>query len=131
MLSGNVNLRVLNSVGECNYGMYMLLTKGQEIDLILDSNSPIYQMYKYREDLINKNIGQSIIVTIDNNDNLKESLESIFQEYLSDEKFEVIKEVLLNHKNGWSLSKLIEIHREHKYYKICRILNTNYENWLN
>lgn len=122
----NINERVLNSVGKVNYNEYMLLTKDKEVNSILNSNRPVYEMYKYRKELIDANIEQVIV----NIDNLKEFLEQTFQEYLSNKKFEAIKNILLNHESGWNIKNLLQMHKQHKYYRIFRLLNTNYKNWL-
>lgn len=130
MLKENVNIvneRVLNSVGECNYNEYMLLTDGKEIDKILDSNNPVYEMYKYKDILIDKGIGQDITI---NMNNLKQSLENIFLDYLTDNEFKTVEDMLDKHINGWSINRLLDIHKKHKYDRIFSILTIKYENWL-
>lgn len=120
MLKENVNLRVLNSVGEENYGMYILLTNGKEIDSILDSRSPIFELYKYRDKLLDRGIGQNVSIDMDN---LKQSLEQIFLDYLTDSEFEMIKDILDNYISGWTIDRLLEIHKKHKYRRIFMFTN--------
>ncbi|QXE20022.1 hypothetical protein [Clostridium sp. 001] len=127
MLKANIKERVLESVGETNYNEYMLLTGGKEVNSILNSNRPVYQMYKYRKELIDANIEQIIDINIVN---LKEFLEQTFQEYLSNSKFKIIKDILLNHESGWNIKNLLQMHKQHKYHRIFRLLNTEYRNWL-
>ena len=55
-----INKRMLESVGRENYNEYMLLTGGEEIDSILDSKNPVFEMYKYKDMLIDKGIGQNV-----------------------------------------------------------------------
>lgn len=125
----SINERVLSSIGKYNYNEYILITGSKEINSILNDRSPVYKMYKYKEKLIDSGIGQNVTVTIDD-DNLKESLEQAFQEYLSDKKFKVIKDILVNHKWGWDINKLLEIHKQHKYYRVFRLLTIPYECWM-
>ena len=133
----NINERVLNSVGKENYNEYMLLTNGREIDKILDNRSPVYQMYEYKKELLNKGIGQDITVDVlkellkNNNDiELKKDLEKVFLDYLSDESYKTIKDILDRHKNGWNIKNLLDIHRKHKYYRIFSLLTIKYNDWL-
>ena len=126
MLSENANSRVLESIGEYNYNEYMLLTNGKEINSILNSRSPVFEMYKYRDTLLDKQKD----ISIDMN-NLKQSLEQIFLDYLTDSEFEMIKDILINHILGWNLNRLLEIHKKYKGYRIFRILSINYKDWLN
>lgn len=128
-----LNQRILNSVGRQNYGMYMLLTNGKEINEILDSNSPVFQMYKYRDKLLNQGIGQDISVNelekaLKNNDNirLKQKLELLFLEYISNSKFKIIKDMLIKNSLGWNIDKLVEIHKKHKYHRIFSLLSIEY-----
>ena len=83
MSSKNANQRVLESVGKNNYDMYMLITDGKEVNEILEDYSPVYQMYNYRHNLIDKQVLGNIKITIDD---LKQSLEMIFLEHLNDSK---------------------------------------------
>lgn len=133
-----LNERVLNSVGKHNYNEYMLLTDGSKIDDILDSKSPVFEMYKYKDRLIDKGVGQNITfneleeLLKDNDDiGLKQSLEHIFLDYLTDSEFKIVKDMLVNHKGGWSFNRLLEIHKRYKYYRIFSILTIDYESWLN
>lgn len=127
MSSKNINQRVLKSVGKQNYNMYMLLTKGKEIDYILDSNSPVFKMYKYRHELLDEQDLNSISITTNN---LKQALEKIFLDYLSDGSFRTVKNILMNHIDGWDIQKLLEIHKKHKYNRIFSILTIKYKDWL-
>ena len=122
-----LNQRVLNSVGECNNNMYMLLTNEEEIDEILDSRNSVYEMYKYRDKLLDKQMLDDIKITVDN---LKESLENIFLDYLTDSEFKIVKNMLINHIGGWNIDRLLEIHKKHKYKRIFSILTIKYEDWL-
>ena len=133
-----LNQRVLNSVGEVNYNEYMLLTSGKEIDSILDSHSPVFKIYKYRDMLLNRGIGQDINVDEleellkNNKDNeLKIQLEQLFLNYISTNDFKIIKDILVNNMFGWNINRLVEIHKKHKGYKIFRILSIEYKDWLN
>ena len=123
-----LNQKILNSVGECNYNQYMLITDGKEVNEILNSNNSIFELYKYRDELLDKQILNNIKITIYN---LKVSLEKIFLDYLSDSKFKIVKDILINHRFGWSIQKLLEIHKKHKGHRIFRILSIEYKDWLN
>lgn len=127
MLNENVNLRVLESVGECNYNQYMLITSGKEIDNILDSRNSVFELYNYRHNLLNEQMLDDIKITIDN---LKESLEKIFLDYLSDESYKTIKNILMDHINDWNIDRLLEIHKKHKYHRIFSLLTIRYKDWL-
>ncbi len=127
MLKGNINQRVLESVGKENYNEYMLLTGGKKINEILDSNNPVYEMYKYKDRLIDKGVGQN--VTVDMN-NLKQSLKSIFLDYLTDSEFKTVKNMLDKHIGGWSFDRLLDIHKKHKYHRLFSLLTIKYEDWL-
>jgi hypothetical protein len=122
-----VNERILNSVGRQNYDMYMLLTDGKEINSILDDYSSVYQMYNYRHKLLDKQVIDNIKIT---SNNLKQSLEQIFLDYLSDGSFKTVKNILVNHINGWNINRLLEIHKKYKYHRIFSLLTINYEDWL-
>ena len=133
-----LNERILNSVGRQNYKQYMIITDGKEIDEILDSRSPIFKMYKYRDKLLDKNVGQDIqvcelerLLTGDEDSRLKEQLELLFLESISNSKFKIIKNILAKHKFGWSIERLVEIHKKHTGYRIFRIVSIEYKNWLN
>lgn len=123
----NINQRVLNSVGKCNYNMYMLITNEKEIDTILNDYSPVYQMYNYRHKLLDEQNLNSISITINN---LKESLENIFLDYLSEGSFKIVKNMLKNHIGGWTTDRLLEIHKKYKYHRIFSLLTINYNDWL-
>ena len=122
-----LNERILNSVGKCNYNMYMLITNGKEIDDILDSRNSVFELYNYRHELLDKQVIDSTKI---NMNNLKELLEKTFLDYLSKGSFKTIKNILINHVNGWDLNKLLEIHKQHKYHRIFSLLTINYEDWL-
>ena len=122
-----LNQRILNSIGRQNYDMYMLLTNGKEINEILNDRSPVYQMYNYRHKLLDKQVIGNIKITTDN---LKESLEKIFLDYLSEGSFKTVKNILIKHVDGWNLNKLLEIHKKHRYHRIFSLLTINYEDWL-
>ena len=122
-----INQRVLNSVGKCNYNQYMLITNGKEIDDILDSRNSVFELYNYRHNLLNTQVINDIKITIDN---LKELLENIFLDYLSEGNYRTVKNILLNHIGGWDIQKLLEIHKQHKYYRIFSLLTINYKDWL-
>ena len=126
-MSEIVNQRILNSVGRQNYDMYVLLTNGKEIDNILNSNNSVFEMYKYRHKLLDKQIIDNIKITINN---LKESLEKIFLDYLSEGSFKTVKNMLIEHTGGWDIQKLLEIHKKHKYSRIFALLTINYNDWL-
>ena len=128
MLKGNIdviNERVLNSVGKCNYNEYMLLTNGKEIDEILDNNSPVYEMYKYKDKLLDSQKD----IAIDMN-NLKRSLENVFLDYLTDKEFKTVKDILDKNIGGWDIKKLLNIHKQHKYNRIFSLLTIKYNDWL-
>ena len=132
-----LNQRILNSVGRQNYGTYIIITNGKEIDSILDGRSTVFEMYKYRDKLIDENIGQDIQVheledlLQDNNDiELKQQLENLFLENISNSKFKIIKDMLINHELGWNISRLVEVHRKNKGYRIFKILSIEYNDWL-
>lgn len=130
-----INKRVLESVGKENYDEYMLLTDGKEIDEILNSNNPVFEIYKYRDRILDKQNKVSIDKLkelLKNNDDikLKESLEQIFMDYLSEGSFKIIKDILISHTNGWNISRLLDIHKKHKYNRIFSILTIKYEDWL-
>lgn len=138
MSSKTMNERILDSVGRQNYEMYMLLTNGKEIDKILDDRSPVFQMYNYRDRLIDANIGQDVSTDelekeLQNNDDmkLKQKLQSLFLESISNSTFRIVKNILTNNTFGWDTKKLIAIHKKHKYYRIFRLLSIEYKNWLN
>ena len=133
----NINERVLNSVGKENYNEYMLLTNGREIDKILDNRSPVYQMYEYKKELLNKGIGQDITVDVlkellkNNNDiELKKDLEKVFLDYLTKNEFKIVRDIIVNHKSGWNIDRLIGIHKQHKYDRVFSLLTIKYEDWL-
>ena len=125
MLKENINERILDSVGRQNYGMYILLTDGKEIDSILNSKNPIFEMYKYRDMLLDNQ--EDICI---NMNNLKQSLEQIFLDYLSNNEFEIVKNMLDNHIGGWDINRLLEIHKRYKYHRIFSLLTINYKDWL-
>ena len=122
-----MNQRILNSVGKQNYKMYMLITDEKEINQILNSNNSVFEMYKYRHGLLNKQILDNIKITVSN---LKESLEKIFLDYLSEGSFRIVKDMLVNHIDGWNMNRLLKIHKKHKYNRIFSLLTIKYENWL-
>jgi hypothetical protein len=133
-----LNQKILNSVGRQNYEQYMLITEGKEIDSILDSHSPIFELYKYRDKLFNEGIGQDIDIdkleyNLQNNkDNeLRLQLQDLFLDYISDNEFKIIKNMLINHIFGWNIKRLVEIHNKYKGYRIFRILSIQYNDWLN
>jgi hypothetical protein len=128
MSSKTINQRVINSVGRSNYNEYMLLTEGKELDSILNDYSPVFQMYNYRDKMLDEQDIDNVKITIND---LKQSLEQIFLDYLCDSEFKIVKDMLVNHINGWNIEKLLEIHKKHKYYRIFRLLTTDYNNWLN
>jgi hypothetical protein len=105
----------------------MLLTDGKEINSILDDYSSVYQMYNYRHKLLDKQVIDNIKIT---SNNLKQSLEQIFLDYLSDGSFKTVKNILVNHINGWNINRLLEIHKKYKYHRIFSLLTINYEDWL-
>ena len=138
MLSKTINQKVLNSIGSTNYNEYMLLTKGKEVDSILDDYSPVFQMYKYRDILLDLGIGQDIDICeleelLQNNDDtgLKQQLENLFLESLSNSTFKIVKDMLVNRTFGWNIERLVAIHKKHKCYRIFRLLSIEYDNWLN
>lgn len=122
-----LNQRILNSVGKHNYNMYILLTGSKEIESILDSNNSVFQMYNYRHKLLDKQTIDNIKINISN---LKELLENIFLDYLSEGSYKTVKNILTNHINGWDLNKLLEIHKKHRYSRIFALLTINYKDWL-
>jgi hypothetical protein len=133
-----LNERILNSLGRQNYEMYMLLTNGGEIDSILDSRSPVFELYKYRDKLLDENTGQDVknseleILLKNNNDTgLRQKLEGLFLESLSNDDFKMIKDMLINNTFGWNIKRLVDIHKQHKGYRIFRLLSIEYKNWLN
>ena len=77
-------------VGSTNYNEYMLLTEDKEINSILDNRSPVFEMYKYRDKLLNKGVGQNVSVSElgkllkNNEDNeLKIQLQNLFLDYIN------------------------------------------------
>ena len=97
------NKRVFNSVGQENYNQYMIVTKGKEIDNILDSNNPVFEMYKYRDELLNRGVGQDIdvceleqLLKDDEDNKLKQQLQNLFLDYISNNEFQMIKDILTN-----------------------------------
>lgn len=131
------NQRVLDSIGEENYEQYMIITNGKEIDSILDS-SPMFELYKYRDKLLNEGVGQDVNINeleqlLKNNDDikLKQQLENLFLESISNSKFKIIKNILVNHELGWNISRLVEIHKEHIGHRIFNLLSIDYEDWIN
>ena len=133
-----INQRILNSVGRQNYNQYMIITGGKEIDKILDNRSPIFELYKHRDKLLGKGIGQGInanelkgLLKNNNDIELKIRLQNLFLNYISDNEFKIIKEMLVNHTFGWDISRLVEIHKKYKGYRIFRLLSIEYNDWLN
>lgn len=133
-----INEKVLNSVGSTNYNEYMLLTEDKEINSILDNRSPVFEMYKYRDKLLNKGVGQNVSVSElgkllkNNEDNeLKIQLQNLFLDYINNNEFKIIKDMLVNYTFGWNIARLIEIHKKHKDYRIFRLLSIEYDDWLN
>ena len=133
-----INKRVLNVVGKINYNEYMLLTNGKEIDSILNSHNPVFEMYKYRDKLLDNNVGQDIMadeleqLLKDNEDiKLRLQLQSLFLESISNSKFKIIKNMLVAHELGWNIKRLVAIHKKHKYHRIFSLLTIDYKNWLN
>jgi hypothetical protein len=138
MSSKTINQKVLNSIGSTNYNEYMLLTKGKEIDSILDDRSPVFKMYNYRDMLLNSEVGQNIDIdsierNLQNNDDikLKVQLQNLFLESISNSTFKIVKNMLTNNTFGWNVKRLAEVHKKHKYYRIFRLLSIEYNNWLN
>lgn len=132
-----LNQKILNSVGKENCNQYMIITREKEINEILDSHSPVYEMYKYRDRLLDDGDRQDVNMSEleqllkNNNDiELKQQLEDLFLESLSNSKFKIIKDTLIKHELGWDISKLVEVHKRYKSYRIFRLLNTDYKNWL-
>ena len=131
-----INKRVFNSVGQENYNQYMIVTKGKEIDNILDSNNPVFEMYKYRDELLNRGVGQDIdvceleqLLKDDEDNKLKQQLQNLFLDYISNNEFQMIKDILTNNTFGWNINRLIEIHNKHKGYMIFRLLSIQYNDW--
>jgi hypothetical protein len=132
-----LNERILNSVGRQNYEIYMVITNGKEIDEILDSCSSVFELYKYRDKLLDEEVGQDItsdeleeFLQDDNDIGLKQKLENLFLESLSKSTFKIVKNMLVNHTFGWNIERLIEIHKRHKYYRIFRLLSIEYNDWI-
>lgn len=138
MSKEQVNERILNVVGEQNYKMYMIITDGKEVNSILDSSNPMFELYEYRDKLLNERIGQDISINIlerlltgDEDSRLRKQLENLFLESISNSKFKMIKDMLINHELGWNISRLMEVHRKNKGYRIFSILSIEYDNWIN
>ena len=133
-----INEKILNVIGKINYNEYILLTDGKEINEILNSHNPVFEMYKYRDKLLSENVGQDVDVheleqlLKDNKDiKLRQQLQDLFLDYISNNEFKVIKKILINNIFGWNIKRLVDIHKKHKGYRIFRILSIEYKNWLN
>lgn len=124
---------VKDQLGENNFRWLLLLITKNDEDMPVESPYHLmYAMLKYRVHLIDEGVGQNISTeemvhwwSIGKDTLFKAFLQDIFLEYIPDDEYKIIKNILMNLENGWNVRKLFEAHKKDKYRRVISILNSD------